>query len=152
MNSWEELRRLVRDNPEASDEVLADKLLAATRKNDLHPLIVRAAEWCRRATDTHLKERAAFEGLFRNGNGTPYRVTDDAEEEVMGAFRALFDQKFSLGNGIEVTWRTATSEQHRQRLMFLEMQMDGLLKTRAMHVEAIRRIEETGVTSLGEIQ
>lgn len=65
--------------------------------------------------------------------------------------RELLETFFALGDGIRVTWGSATIEQHEQRIAMLERNALGVIETAARHRAAVRVLRDSGRRSLAEL-
>jgi hypothetical protein len=91
--------------------------------------------------------RTVESNAFRTKIGEPVTL-----EPATPAFRALMERGFKLGDGTRVVWADATVPQHAQRVAYLEKIRDGIDQTIDRHREAIRLIEQAGVTCLAELE
>lgn len=78
-------------------------------------------------------------------------INEVAEETRLETTRELLATVFAVGDGSQVTWGAATSEQHERRIEMLAGNASGVIETAARHVAAVRMIREAGVACLAEI-
>lgn len=136
----------IRKEAEASDADPADlaaDIVAKVTKADLVPLVEAEIRSTRRHT-ARGQERKAFREAFNASKEKPARVIPEG-------LRSLFATPFALGDGTEVNWLLATSDQHRERIAKLSKLRDGLDRTISQHREAVTLIEEAGVSCLADL-
>jgi hypothetical protein len=79
-------------------------------------------------------------------------VTEQMRDELRREWSAeLLAGKFSLPDGVQVSWADATAAQHELRADQLEGLAAGDLLTASIHRQAIADIRSAGVGSLGEV-
>lgn len=141
-----------------SDEDVARRLIATMGRKEqmiwLVRLVTREVEWHRRAQTRHVESRG-FTALFEAGVSkapaakiSTASVDDDVSSDD---FRALFRQRFALGDGVRVGWGEATVDQHRQRIAMLRGLQNGIELTITRHEKAIEMIEKSKATCLDDL-
>lgn len=77
------------------------------------------------------------------------------EEEVervrLETTKELLSSSFALGDGTQVTWGSATVEQHDQRIKMLMKNVEGTMETAVRHGAAVKMIQTAGVKCLAEV-
>lgn len=79
-------------------------------------------------------------------------VREMAEEIRLEVTEELLASTFALGDGVRVTWRTATVDQHHQRIVLLQQNATANAQAAARHLAAIRMCQEAGASCLGALQ
>jgi hypothetical protein len=158
--TYDEVRqaeRLMRSSKRIDDPVLAH--LAAIREEQLRVYHARRDE------TRQLREREAAYNLEKYGTATPTygdrsayssRKLEESIAEWENEIRLkvtaeLLATPFRPGDGTEVTWGSATIQQHQMYCNRLRRQGMGTLETAARHAAAIREIEKSGVSCLNEL-
>lgn len=142
MNLWRTLRDAAEAHPHDDPHAIANELMAKLRKADLVDLLADGIASMQRSRVRKI-ETAAF------NPETAERVAEAMDRP--DPLATLRGETFRLGNGREVSWDKATVEEHRQRVEMLERIRAGIAATIDRHQEAIRRIEDAGVTCLAEL-
>lgn len=97
----------------------------------------------------------SFASKFYRGGPVMYStdqlIAQVSEEVRLETTRELLSTVFALGDGTEVTWGTATIEQHKQRIEMLTKNAAGIVETASRHTAAVRMIEEAGATCLADL-
>lgn len=145
----EAIEQALETNPAASNHDIARAALEAVPKGELLALLVDHVTHLRRHR-TRDAERAAFEHLNNRANHTPISLPQPQTRTASSMLSQLAKERFSLGNGSTANWLTATREDHKQRLEFLQKQVDGKLATMERHREALRLMDATGTDTLGD--
>lgn len=140
------LRDWARRYPHEDPEVLAERALLKLRKVQIIPLVAEHLARLQRLI-AHENEVRAFTEVFRRNRGA---VAMPMIVPTNDLFRDLFLQRFSVGDGREVTWGDATVEDHEARIAFLELQARGLMDTVERHRASIALITAAGATCLKE--
>lgn len=91
-------------------------------------------------------ERTAFAQFFRAESRA------DSSPSTVENLKAVFSQKFAIGNNVEIEWGRATIAQHKTRIAMLTKLRSGIDQTIERHQEAIRLIEAHNATCLDEIE
>lgn len=78
------------------------------------------------------------------------RSLAEASDPLLARKELLEDSFYVSGVGM-VKWGKATADHHAARSEYLRRHADGLLATAELHDDAIRQIQEAGVTCLNDI-
>jgi len=78
-------------------------------------------------------------------------VTNYAADIRLETTKELLSSVFALGDGTQVTWGSATVEQHQQRIKMLMKNVEGTMETAIRHEAAVKMIQAAGVKRLIEV-
>lgn len=134
----------IKKNPSGSAEEIARIVFKKLPKSALFGLLVAEVARLLRE-EVREEEIAAYRKLFSNGESSSL-------PELEETMRALCGESFATGDGFTVMWGKATIEQHQQRIAMLEAMRDGIDRTIERHRQAIRLIEEAGVSCLADVK
>lgn len=114
-------------------------------------LLAREIE-IRQRNHSREKERRAFETVLHPGGiPLPQALAQiPAPSGPTNALRLLLKTPFKV-SGQWVAWGSATADEHRERVKWLEHLRTGLDRTIEQHKAAIRAIEESGVQCLDDL-
>lgn len=73
------------------------------------------------------------------------------EETTLVVTEKLLKERFSLGDGKEVTWGSATIKDHQKRVDLLKQNIKGNAESAARHSYAIAMIKKKRAKNLGEV-
>lgn len=138
------LREQIARNPDTDSEILAARIVRQREcRDELAHALAREIDHMRRETARGV-EAHAFRRFFevQRAGGAPC---------VAESLRAVFREKFALGDGSVVEWGRATIDQHRARVAILSRQRAGIEATIARHEAAIELIASHGATCLDEV-
>jgi len=141
----EKIQKAIDENPEADVYFLAEMILDNLERAELVYLIAEEIKH-RKRQNVREVEHKIFQKFFEKGSENEVKIGTAKE------LQELFKAHFALGDGQEAVFGKATVEEHEQRVVMLGKDIAGLERTKQLHLEAIRIIEEAGVTCLEEIK
>ncbi len=105
------------------------------------------ADWYHKGPEAYMREKH-HDNLMKMVSDVVEVVK---EHTRLAVTKELLQTEFALGNGVKVTWGTATKENHEQRIALLSENVAGNLEAAARHRLAIQMIEENSVETLSEV-
>jgi len=135
-----QLREIWDRHPDEDEEALARRFLAATRKDDLVPLM---AELFRTISRNHVRQLEAE--ALQKLHASPRRRAQVSD------FARLLNQPYRIGDGKRRTLGQMTAEEHRVRILLLQGQQQGIQNSIEIHERALALIEQHRVRCLDDI-
>jgi hypothetical protein len=148
---WDRIRTEIDFDPDATDQAIADRLLADITKHDLRPLLIDAIGTIRRDRVRHVERH--LHPVVREYLDRP-DVKAMSKVERMTAFnrlRGLRKETIDLGDGSVVAWGRATVEQLKLRRTMLVTQRNGIDATVTQIDTVIALLEKEGVPCLDDL-
>lgn len=131
------------ESPSQTARIVMRKLSTDDLIEAVLPLVRDSVVNLRRADTRQLEDSV----LSRKRRGKAVRVADP-----VGDRKALLECKVFCGERGYIAWGDVTVEDLKIRIEYLTVQLRGVQKSIKHCKEAIRRIEDAGVTTLGEIE